>query len=317
VAAVILGGSAAAHAAVTASVNGSKLTVTGDGSSNQVTILQYDEFNTLYVIDDLAETNLIVTPSNGIEKIDVNLGADDDYFTYRPAHYDEFIYPKKVKVNLGSGDDYGNFPFNSYANDQIIIQGNLDISVKAGPGDDYVNGMFGDKPGGKLSFKADLGDGDDQGYSDLWGDVTANARIKFDLRGGKGNDRVQTWSTYVTGEGYDAVNVGLGSTVTMKFMGGTGDDEANNVFGGDVDGRVSILSDLGADQDSSNSTVSLSGASSGFFTNYLMGKAGDDDLHMDAGPNPFFGSMSVVIDGGNNSDTCETTGSASELNCEL
>ena len=121
----------------------------------------------------------------------------------------------------------------------------------------------------------------------------------------------------MNGEGYNAVNVGLGSSVTMKFTGGAGKDETNNVFGGDVDGRVSILSDLGADEDTSNSTVSLSGASSGFFTSLLMGKAGEDELHVDGGPNPFFGSMSVVIDGGNDSDTCDTTGSASEVNCEL
>ena len=91
VAATILGGATAAHAAVTASVNGSKLTVTGDGTSNQVTILQYDGFNTLYVIDEQTDANVIVTPSNGIDKIDVNLGGGDDFITYRPAQGDESV----------------------------------------------------------------------------------------------------------------------------------------------------------------------------------------------------------------------------------
>ena len=316
-AAVLGGGTGARAAGVTATVNGSKLTVTGDGTSNQVTIVQYDDYNTLYVIDEQDQQNIIVTASSGIERIEVNLGGDDDYLTYRPAHYGDFTNAKRVKVTLGSGDDYANFPFNNYSNYLITVFGSLDLSVTAGPGDDYVNGMFGNKPGGKLSFKADLGDGDDEGYADLWGDVTNDARVKFDLRGGKGDDRVQTYSTYVTGQGYGEVDVAPGSSVAMKFRGGNGNDESNNTFGGDVDGRVSVFADLGPDPDSSISSVTLAPLSGGSFSTLLNGRTGDDDLAMDLASVPLFSTTAVVVDGGNDSDTCDTTANVSEKNCEL
>jgi hypothetical protein len=317
IAGVVLASAGSAGAAgVTATLNGSTVKVTGDDAPNLVTVLQYDGFDTLYVIDDQSQQTILSTVSSAVARISIDLKGGNDVLVYRPAHFDDFLYGKKVRINLGDGDDIATLPFHTYMNDQIVVHGALDIQVKGGNGDDYVNAQFGDKPGGKLVFKADLGNGDDQGYADMWGEITSLATVKFDLRGGAGNDQVQTYSTYVNGQGYNRVDVAAGSTLDIKIRGGSGNDQSYNVYGGDADGKVSIRVDLGTGADGSTIDAQLPQFSFGSFTGYVNGRGGNDVLEGILQSQAIGASAHIVLNGGPSMDTCTATGGVTKLGCE-
>jgi hypothetical protein len=310
------------------------LVIVGDGAANKVTVTQNDQADTLTVVADGVTK---VYRSSQIDQIGVDLKGGSDYFWYGLAAGSNFLdLGKKVTVNLGAGNDQAWLDFRGNGGPARLL-GTLDVTVYGGAGNDE---MFGNFPAvandniifrspvpagdfarqhiGALNVTALMGDGDDNASVNLWGNVTGGARVSLDLQGGNGNDSLNTWATF--NGGYNRIGIDYFSAVTINMDGGAGSDSLYALYGGQLNGRLTLRENGGQGNDTLTAEVHLMPGSTGSFDGEVLGGAGDDRMSFQlfVSPPSRVRVINALMDGGEGIDTkAATTPNVTVRSCEL
>jgi hypothetical protein len=257
--------------------NGNTLVIRGDAAANVVSITQNDPANTLTIVADGVTQ---VFDSTQITRLDVDLKAGDDHFFWDLATGKDFFRSKEASILLGDGTDEAWLDFRGGGiGGTSRLFGNLNVTVNGGLGDDDLVAHFNGKDGGLLKLTAVMYAGDDNAFTNLWGDVTGGANVTFDLRGGAGVDTLHSWNTFDNrASSWVSIDVALGSAVTILMDGGVGDDTVSvDHFSGAIDGRLTIDLHGGLGNDQVRADVLLTDGT-GTLDAKVQGDAGDDHL---------------------------------------
>ncbi len=269
------------------------LRINGDPlGAEQVTININDVADTLEVAHAPIPTGELVNPlpvvqsfkSSEISRIITNLGAGDDRFNVVLSSQ-TYLRAKTFSVNLGAGNDSAVFDFGG----QLVVPmggpitqpfptprpaslfAHLNIDVNAGIGNDTVSSIFGHiGVGSNLTYRANLGEGNDVAAFDLEGAVQANARVTNDFVGGAGNDQI------VSDLGYG--NIQTNAVVNTYLDGGLGNDFLSSVYRGTLDGTFNTRYWGGAGDDSLFQSYTLGYLSNGSVISQGDAGAGNDTL---------------------------------------
>ncbi len=231
-----------------------------------------------------------------------------------------------VKVDADLGGDTNSFKFTQTA----LVDATVDIGVLGGLGADNGTYTLAGPVGahGRLTFRADLGGGDD----DLDGQVSmplfsvaAGGEVHLDVMGGAGNDTLTLSRKGTTGDS-GTIDAGL---LDVRLDGGTGDDLlAVDVGGGGfvTNGTIRIREDGGAGNDMLSGVVDVQAASVTPTLDILLyGGAGQDQVtatvnnHGPNGAARYGPAGAVLLDGGlDPGDNCSSSGNGlvHERNCE-
>src|SRR5262245_34907848 len=169
------------------------LIITRDDAGDTVTINQDDANSTLTVSSPGMFTRLYT--SSVITRMSIDLGGGDDTLNWNLVS-STFSKSKDATINLGTGADDAQLWLGGGVGAQSVNTATLKIDLKGGGNADTLVANLGAKQGGELSLKADMGAGNDEIDANLWGDITAGAKVTLDLQGGTGNDRLNSWDTY-------------------------------------------------------------------------------------------------------------------------
>lgn len=307
----------------TVSLVGHTLTITGDNGVDTVSVTFRD------TVDDIeVDSNpLTFTLPNGrtvtkfqadhfsssqVRNINIDLKGGDDNLSmslgnvYAPEvglNGDSAMTlfdAKTMVINLGDGNDEADLHFGGsvagFANRYIAA--NLNITVNAGAGNDTVNANFGELQHGTLTYKANLGAGDDHGFAGVWGSIDAGTAAHINLQGQDGNDTLGTFETYASN--YDTVNIAAGALLDISVSGGAGNDSLGLTYGGNVLGKLKIREDGGDGSDTIGGDIHLAGVSTGVVDVVYTGDNGTDYMSME-----LYGaatSTRALIDGGGGID---------------
>jgi len=208
--------------AVTVGFNSGVLTITGDATSNTVTVaVENDQVRVR--ADGKTQTfegsltQVTADLQGGADRLIVNLGEVSD---------DQI----KVSAKLGAGADV----FRLMA-DEVGRDAKLSVDVNAGGGDDRAIIELGEiGRGATVDVTADLGGGADV-FRMIAGEVGRDAKLSVDVNAGGGDDRVVLNLGEVgrDGEADITVNLGAGNDVLRATLDGAGKDATANV---DVNG---------------------------------------------------------------------------------
>src|SRR5262245_25342394 len=155
-----------------------ELKIKGDAQANHVTIVQNDTLDTLKVYEEVASHNVLIAnlTSSRISAVKVSLEAGNDVLWYGLDAGTGNKFTKRVDVSLGDGNDECDLEFGGgVAGGFKTLEASLDFNVYGKAGADTLFAAFGAKKGGHLKLFADMGDGDDSAYADMWGDIVASA----------------------------------------------------------------------------------------------------------------------------------------------
>src|SRR5262249_12593138 len=150
---------------------GQTVRVMGDNAANTITLTDEggkpNPASALFTLPQLtvtADGETTVFPRGVAQRVLVLALGGDDSVTYHPVEIDGPQGVRSVSVNLGSGDDTAEFAISR----PLEIDGNvglatvpLNVDLTGGPGDDVATVDVGSVTEAALSFRANLGAGDD------------------------------------------------------------------------------------------------------------------------------------------------------------
>lgn len=296
---------------------GHTLVIKGDNTNNIVSLVQNDTTNKLKVVCDGQTT---IFSSNQITKIKVDLKGGDDKFGYDLAAGTSYSYGKDINIKLGNGHDEAFIDFRGGGiGGTSWLLSSLDIKIDAGKGNDDLVAHFNGKHGGHLNVYAKMGDGNDEAFVSLWGDVTGGADVLFDIKGNKGNDWLHSWNTFDNkAYSYGSIDITHDSTVTMKMDGGCDQDKVSILYSGEVDGKLTLKENGGKGHDEVSAVVYLKPTSAGSLSAHLFGDKGNDKLDFELVDNSggAVDILAAVLHGNQGFDTCTATPNVAVFGCE-
>lgn len=290
------------------------LVITGDNSANNVVVTIDDAANNIAVVADGNTFNFQASQVSGISAV---LKGGNDYLEVDLGNLkaSSAVLTRALTINtdLGAGDDTAFYTFGALGIPGRVIDAPLKIVTHADDGNDSVIGNFGTIQAATM-FQGFLGNGDDEGFGGIWGNI--NAAITIDLHGEAGKDSLNTFATFRNGN-YNNINIGAGGFLNVDLNGGDGDDELNSVYGGVNRGAIRVRENGAAGDDQVSGTIQLNRPifpiPTGSVDAVLSGGDGNDTLDLSVVGRA--AKLRAEIDGGAGTDSAIGTSNVEIINC--
>lgn len=241
------------------SVIGHTMYILGDAGANTVSIQDNGRGTITASIDSHTRT------ANNINNIIVNTKGGNDTVNYTLSG--QLQRSENLSLNLGDGNDTANLNFSAGQ-----ANANLRVNVLGGAGDDRVTATFGRFDHSNLSFRSDLGSGNDACDVTMSGALVNRSHVNFNVAGGLGNDTIAFHANA------SPVDVEALSSLYFRIWGGRGQDNVSLDYQGRVNGKLNMLIDGQQDVDTLTANVTLNSGSTGQCDTGIRGGLGVDQL---------------------------------------
>lgn len=228
----------------------------------------------------------------GTVLFDLQGGAGNDEFatvnSFGPDGFGsvnvDFFCNFTIKMDGGIGDD------SLGGSEQLLeggfyhgkIAGSLRFDLNGGAGNDEIHFDLMLKPfsTGAVTFMAQGGADSDNISVALRRDLFGGIDVLFDIDGGADDDTLTTVNSIdvVAGGAVDAIDIGAGSSLTIKTNGGEGRDTINVGYGGHLIDGAALILDVhgGAGNDDVTANVKQGGISNGSLNAVVQGDSDHD-----------------------------------------
>jgi hypothetical protein len=306
------------------SQSGNTLTIVGDNYDNEVHVRVLDSSQQIEVECDGHTWSF---DSYKIKKIDVNLKAGDDSFSFELQGGSDYQYLKDLKLELGKGDDTALIDlFHTGSSSSAHLYNKFNASINAGDGEDHVDVNLGAIEGAQVCVNANLGRGDDRFNGAFNGDLTGRAKAKLDVRGQGGDDHliVTANEDLVNHDGsgidideYACMDVSLdgGDTCNNERYESYRDDEIYFTYRGELDGQLKLREYGRYGDDYLYASITTDEDSYGRLDAELCGGQGDDHIYFYAYPSDYLHHR-LWADGAQGSDDAHVTDWVHTKSCE-
>jgi hypothetical protein len=300
--------------ATTVSLSGHVLAITGDNAANNVVVTVNDQTNDIQVVADGQTSHF---QASQISTFNIALKGGDDYLEIDLGNLNassaSLTRALTINTNLGAGNDTAFYTFGGLNVPGREIDAALKIITHAEDGNDSVIGNFG-TIGAATTFQSFLGNGDDEGFAGIWGNI--NATMTVDLHGEAGNDSLNAFATFQNGN-YNNINIGAGGFLNVDMNGGDGNDTMNTTYGGVNRGAIRVRENGAAGDDQVTGTIQLNRPifpiPTGFVDVVLSGGTGNDKLNLSIEGRAV--KFRGEIDGGAGTDSGTGTSNIEIINC--
>jgi hypothetical protein len=265
------------------SLSGPILTINGDNTSdNLITVLDGGQGNVTASVRD-ANGHVTSRSLTGVTGIAINTAGGNDTVNY--ALTAPLTTSESLSVNLGNGNNQVNLDYS-----RGVTAPALTVRVLGGSGDDRLNATLGPVKDTAVDFRTALGNGNDQVFESLNGDLTGSARLYFQNVDGSGYDGIR-----FTGAG----NIAPTASLQVDSLGGANPDTFHVDYSGQLDGRLAIHTTGGPRFSWIESDINLAPGSTGALDARLLGGLDLDALLLRVNSSSHhLGSLSAVMDGG-------------------
>jgi hypothetical protein len=242
----------------TLSLHGHILTLTGDNTSNTITIHDAGNGNVSASIKTGGATRTF--NAHDVQGIVVDSGGGNDSVIYDLTG--KMTTSRSIMINLGAGQDQASLDFS-----QGVSAANLTVQVTGGKGADHLKAVFGAIHNTHVDFRSMLGVGNDQFNASFNGAITGTAKVDVLGQDGPGFDGLDI--------GFRS-DIGAAAQVAVNVLDGVNSSTAHVDYQGRLDGRLSIHEQAGPGGDLLASDVTLDAGSKGSLSDTLHGARGDD-----------------------------------------
>jgi len=252
-------------------LEGTGLVITGTAKNDVVEIIEDHSYHNAGLLQVIDNGKTYVFKSAQVEKIMVDLGDGSNSFTYRLGGNSDFTRARQIGYTGGDGFDTVAFYLaNNGWSLPAAINAPLAIAVNTKGGVDAMEFRLG-TVNSEVDVRVQLGDARDRFMGILEGDINGASQVQLSVDGGRSDDEITVWATH-------DVDIAPDALLDIAMNGSGGSDRLEFAYRGELDGRLNVMLDGGANNDIVISLITLDHGSKGALNARLYGGAGNDTM---------------------------------------